>query len=1167
MYKIFTALRRGGVLRCRSKLCRIMKLSFLFSLVALLQVNAATLGQNITLNKTNASLAETLEDIHAQSGYSVMSVASILTGSQPVTIHVENKPLADVLNICFANQPFSYKLNSKTIVVIPKKTNDNAQVPPIKISGTVNDNKGSPLPGVTVKVKEAVSNNKPGAATVTDLNGRFTINVQKGKTLVFSFIGYQTQEVIIGDQIVVNITLQESSNKLNEVVVVGYGTQSSKLVSSSISKVSGDDIGNQPVGTPGEALAGLASGVQVQSGAGATPGAPPTILVRGISSLGSSNDPLFVVDGYPLDSSDQFNQINPTDIESISVLKDAASSAIYGSRAANGVIIVTTKRGKAGKTVFSFSSYTGIQQVNRYVDVLDRDDYISFVEDVNKINKSSYPSIFNTDPQDLPDVNWQKQIFRTAPITSADFTASGGSDKVRFNTSVGYFKQEGVLIGSEYTRLTTRLNLDADIAKNLKFSFSIAPSYSEQYREPGSGQFSQANGQDQLIGVPGLLPNLNLPGPLNQALILAPVLPAYKPNGDFQQPFDLSLNYNVSATSPFYPTAFLNPLGIISQAINRQRAFRTLGNASVTYTPIRGLSLKTFIGSTLDNALGHGYIPATMAYSSSPNASFSNPSLAGVYASDNSRTSIGWVWENTATYDRTFGKHHFNLLGLFSAQRTDSQIEYTGGLPGTFVTTAVQSPLASPNTVGTVGYDANDYVSYAGRLTYDYSGKYLLTAAIRQDGSSKFGPANRYAVFPSFSAGWRLGQEKIMRPVLDRLHISEIKLRGGYGETGNANIGSFTYANAISLSRNYALGSSRLFGTAQSGFANPDLTWEKNKQTNLGLDVGFLDDKVTLTADYFHRISDGMLLNKSLPAIVGYATSYKANLGKLQNDGIELTASTRFSFGKLKWNVNANFSTARSKILDLGGPQSLPAVAAIFGWGNVYQLKVGDPLGLMYGYTVTGVFKNANDLANNPKLTTGNNIGDWMVKDQNGDGKIDANDITPVGHGRPDFIYGLTNDFQYNNFDLSILIQGAQGVNIINGNKRQLLGGLPYENTTKDYFQNYFDPTQPDRDVKYPKLGSAAAIGTTMVSTDVENGSYLRIRNITLGYRLGNIVQKIGVKSLRVYFTAQNPFLFTKYTGYNPEASVNISDSTTPGVDQGAYPVARVLLVGVNVGF
>lgn len=1172
MYKFFTALRCGFAAPVRvPKILLIMKLTLLLIVVAFLQASAASYGQEVSLNVKNTPVKEVLNQLTRQTGYNFICDADVIKASGSITINVNRAPLGKVLPKCFVKQDVEILFGDNNTVIIKQKQATPivaavAAIPPATITGKVTDSQGQPLPGVSVQLKGT----KQG--TVTTADGGYTIKVpDNNAVLTFSFLGMVTQEVAVGGRTAINITLADAPKGLADVVVVGYGTQSRATVTSSITKVDSKNISNQPVGTPGEALAGLAAGVQVQSDQGAKPGAAPTIRVRGVSSLSSSTEPLYVVDGYPLESAANFTLINPGDIESLEVLKDAAAAAIYGSRAANGVVLVTTKRGKVGKTAFSFSAYTGTQNVDRYIKVLKKDQYVQQVKDLSRLRNQTYPSILDGDISNLPDVDWQKAVFRSAPLHNFELNASGGTEKIRYNASAGIFKQTGVLVGTEYSRYTSRLNLDADLVKNVKFGFSISPSYAEQFRQPSSGQASGAgqNKNDFIIGVPDLVADINLPSPLNQALTFQPIVPIYTASGDFQQPYDRALGLNLSPTAVFSASNFYNPLGILSQAINRSRAFRTLSNAFLEYNPIPSLKLKTFVGATLENEQVHGYIPGTMAYSSAPTASKANPLLTGIFASDNVRNSFGWVWENTATYDKTIGEHHFNVLGLFSAQKFNSTISYVAGVPGTFTTTAVESPLASPNQVGTERFGANTFVSYAGRLTYDFARKYLFTASVRQDGSSRFGPNNRFAVFPSFSLGWRLGEEKFIKNTLTKLSINELKLRGGYGRSGNANIGDFTYVNQILLNKNYASGSSRVFGAQQFGFANPDLTWERNDQTSMGIDLGFLQNKLVFTFDYFVRYSNGMLLDKALPLAVGYATTYQANLGKLQNKGFEFTANTNFKFGQVTWTTNLNASTYRTKVLDLGGPAALPGVQAINGWNNVYQVRVGQPLGNMYGYNIIGVFKNAADLAKYPNQVTGNNIGDVIIEDANGDGKVDGNDMKKLGHGLPDLTYGLTNSLQYKNFDLSILMQGVQGVNIINGNNRQTLTGNNNQNSRADFFNNYYDPKYPDRDVKYGATYSTAAYpGPALTSQAVENGSYLRVRNITLGYRFTeNQLKKLFVKNARIYVTAQNPFLITKYTGYNPEANIMGSNPVTPGVDQGTYPVARTLIFGLNFGF
>jgi TonB-linked outer membrane protein, SusC/RagA family len=1159
------ARQRKGVL---PKTLLAMKLAIVLLFISALHANGkVTAQQTVTFSGRSVSLQTVFSAIKKQTNFTFFYRKDDLKDARPVTVELKNANLQTALDAALKDQPLDFKIQGRTIFItrkpVTKPAPEKAEVSQfVPIKGIVRDSTGTPLAGASVNIKGS------SKGTTTNSAGQFTIDANPGDVLVISYVGLETREIKITGTDVIEIAMRALQSDLSDIVIIGYGRQSQATVSTAVSRVDGRKIGMQPVATPGEALAGLAAGVQVQSNQGAKPGEAPVIRVRGVGSLSSSTEPLYVVDGYPLQTSEAFSIINPSDIESINVLKDAAASAIYGSRAANGVVIVTTKRGHRGKTEFTASGYYGLQTVNKYIDLLNRDQYLGYSKTQSRIRGVPYPAVFDRAPDSLPDVDWQREIFRTAPLYSMNIGATGGSENMRYNASFGYYNQKGVLIGTEFTRINSRFNMDADLSSKLKFGVSISPSYTDQYKQGTSGQFNTVAPVDQLTGVPGLVANRNVPSPLNSAMMLAPIIPVYKDNGDFAQPYDRALGYTTSATSVFFQSNLINPVSILTQVVNRSRAFRTLGNAFLEYSILDGLKLRTFFGATLENERNNASIPATATTDQSPTASFSNPLLNGIFASENVRNSFDWVWENTATYDKSFGEHHLNLLALYSAQRFTSTINYTGALAGTYVTTSVQNPLASPSRVGTVGYDDNAFVSVAGRITYDFKRKYLLTAAIRRDGSSRFGPENKYAVFPSFSAGWRLNEEPWIAGLLQKASINEFKIRGGYGETGNANIGSFTYLNSMNITSNYAFGNNRQFGATPTGFPNYLLTWEKNSQTSVGVDLGFMENRITFSVDYFRRISDGMLLSKDLPAIVGYATRYQSNLGKLRNNGFEFSLGTDFNLGEVRWNANLNLSSYRTKVLDLGGPASLAPSGSVFGWNNSYQVKVGDPLSLIYGYTVIGVFKNDQDLANHPQTTAGNKVGDWIVKDLNNDKKIDVNDMGVLGNGLPDYIYGFTNSFQYKSFDLSILIQGVAGVNIINGNMRQLIGGQ-HQNSITSYLNNFFDPETPNRDVKYPRPNSTSAVNpqNALVQYHVENGSYLRFRNITLGYRVPQVVLKrIALRSVRFYITAQNPFLITKYTGYNPEASVSTSP-TNAGTDQGTYPAARTVGVGVNIGF
>ncbi|MCF3107425.1 TonB-dependent receptor [Niabella sp. CC-SYL272] len=1130
-----------------------MKLTTVLLIITFMEVSAASHGQSLTLSGRNVSLSRLISEIRKQTGYGVLvSTTRVNTGRQ-LSLNFKNTPLRDVLNKIAADLALSYSMEDRTIVIWPRTS---AQAIPIAaaasviISGKVTGEDGQPLQGVTVTAHST------GNVMITDTDGSFKIQVEEqNELLVFSYVGYQTVELRAKDGAHMNVVLKQQKSQMEEVRIIGYGEQARKKISTAVSRADGKYIGIQPVSTPGEALAGLVSGVQVQSGRGGYPGEAPIIRIRGIGSLGTSSDPLFVVDGYPLQEATQFNLINPADIESIDLLKDAASAAIYGSRAANGVVIVTTKRGRAGKTSFNVSAYTGVQYIAKKVDLLNRDQFIEYSKYAARMRNVTYPAVFDTDPQSLPDVDWQDVIFRPAPISDFQMSARGGTDKVQYSVSGGYFNQQGTMIGTSYKRYNIRFNLDAQLSPKLKLGISMAPSYSQQYRQPAGGQFSEASASET-SGARAL------PSPIHSAVLMPPVVPVYDENGDYAQGYRGLKN---SANGVFFQAALFNPLGVLELSKNRLREYRILGNNFLEYQPVKDLKIKTSIGATLNMNDQYAYIPATLANGSAPAASLSNPVINQIYAAEAQSSVLDWVWENTASYKKRIGGHNFNALLLYSLQKFQAKSTTVNGRPGTYVTTLLENPLASSEILGSLAYSQNAFMSLGGRLSYDYRSKYMLTAALRQDGSSRFGPNNRFALFPSVSGAWRITEEPFMaalQPVL-----SELKLRASYGETGNANIGDFTWANNI-IDRNYVFNEQKAFGAAQSGFANDNLTWEKNRQTDFGLEIGFLNDKYSISFDYYKRQTDGMLFQKDLPSIIGYATTYRTNMGSLSNHGFEISAKGNFNINAFRLLLDANISANRTRVNDLGGPTSLPAQSAIFGWDNVFQVRVGEPLGLMRGYEVMGIFKYAEDLAKHPQWVTGNKVGDWIIKDQNNDGKINEEDMTVIGHGFPDFVYGLTANLQYKQLDLSLIMQGVQGVNLINGNIRHQFG-VHNVNSSPIYYNNMFDSQAPDRDVEYPApLASGVTPLNNLTNKAVSDASFLRVRNVTLGYTLPtSILKKFKLQAVRFYATGQNLLTFTKYQWYNPETSVTGDSPYRPGVDQGTYPASRVLIIGFNVGF
>jgi TonB-linked SusC/RagA family outer membrane protein len=1022
-----------------------------------------------------------------------------------------------------------------------------------KVTGKVlSAENGTPLIGVSIKIK----NTQTGV--MTDNEGRYTINIPNGQAiLVFSYIGFSTQEFQAGDQAVINVILKPSGNNLSDVVVIGYGDQSKKKLSTSISSIKGAELNELPVGNLSDALAGKAAGVDVTSSFGGQPGVAADITIRGLGSLGSSNAPLYVVDGYPLESVEQFSAINPADIASIDILKDAASASIYGSRASNGVVIVTTKRGKAGKTKFSFSSYTGVQQLAHRVALMDSAEYVHQETLLNTQRGGKFdltgPFFGNTD--------WQDEMYKNAWMTTGNITASGGTDNVQYNLSASYLDQNGVEITSGFKRYGFRFNLDAKLSDKLKVGINIAPNYSIQHAVPNGGNFTGTN--DNSYGSSGAVPNV-----IYSALLMPPIVPRLMPDGRYGQPdfFPASVNWG--------GVNVLNPVAVLTSISNINRNFQVLGNAYLQWSILKDLTYKLNAGGNVASNVNNAYVSDITPTQNATLASFMNPNPNSIYAGESTLRSLDWLVENTLTYNHTFrDAHHLNALLLQSAQKFSSNQDLVNGTTGTYASNVVQTPAASSLALGSVAYDAFTFVSYGARINYDYKAKYLLSTSIRQDGSSKFGANNRYGLFRSISGAWRASQE----PFIQRIDwISELKLRASYGETGNANIGSFTWLNSITTA-NYTFGASstsagnRNFGTNLTGYYNPGLTWEKNHQLNLGFELGIFKDRIYLTADVYRKETYAMIQSKTLLGDVGYAQTYKNNTGNLQNQGLELGLTTvNLKNADLSWTTSFNISFNQSKVLDLGGPQSLTSSAAITGWNNVFQITVGKPIGDIYGYKVNGILHNATDVAAAPKFDSyAPQPGDMKYVDVNHDGVISVADRTVIGNATPKFIAGMTNMIKYKQFDLSFVMTVRYGGKIINGNLRNAFGSAGF-NMPKQFLNNMYLSANPDANVKYPNvvLSGAYSFTNALTSLDVEDGSYLRMRNVTAGYTFRpQLISKLKLQSLRVYVSAQNLFTITKYSGYNPEVSVNGNSVNAPGIDQGVYPATRAFIAGISVGF
>ena len=995
----------------------------------------------------------------------------------------------------------------------------------VRITGRVTSETGEALPGVSVVVKST------SRGTTTDAQGRYQLSIpNEATTLVYSFVGYVSQEQLVQNRSVIDIQLVPDTKSLNEVVVVGYGQVKKSDLTGAVATVPVEEIRKVAVTSLDQALQGRAAGVQITQNSGA-PGGSTSIRIRGGNSIQGDNEPLYVIDGIPFkndgaSSGSSFNvlsTLNPSDIESISVLKDASSTAIYGSRGANGVVIITTKRGKAGKSTITFDTYYGIQNVRRKYPVLNGREYAQFVNDAN--TNEGRPAVYTPAQVDAfgEGTDWQDEIFRQAPISNYQLSISGGDEKTQYAIAGGYFKQNGVIVNSDFDRYSFRVNLDRKLTNKIKIgnSLTVNRTVTNQARSDGD------------LGSAGLV--------TMAALQFPSILPVRNADGTYL------------LTNPALAFTADNPVALARDNKNRNTAYRIFGSIFGDYQIIDGLSLRISLG--IDGILQKqdSYLPRSVS---------SGLAQGGAAAIFNSQA-ITWLNENLLTYTRTFNSDH-NVTALIGYTQQASRTEASRAQARNFVNDNLGSsnlasgsvPLTPESSIGTWGLQ-----SYLARLNYGYKDKYLLTASFRTDGSSRFGNNNRFGYFPSAAVAWRVSEEAFLKnnPV-----VSDLKLRMTYGTTGNQDgIGNYP-AYSLLGTQNYVFGNTVSTGLGPNQIANPDLSWETTSQADVGVDVGFLNDRITLTADAYLKRTKDLLLNVTVPSTSGFSSAIK-NLGKVENKGIELSISSRNLVGAFKWNTDFNFALNRNKVLDIGGaPQIFAGSVANIGQGlNSGIIRVGEPLGSFFGYVTNGLYQTTDELTAlaDPQAKK---PGDRKYLDLNGDKKIDDNDRTIIGRAQPKFIGGISNTFSYKGLELTAFFQGVYGNSILNANRYELEYLNATTNQDRDML-NRWTPTNTNTDI--PRASTTRP--ANRVSTrQIEDGSYLRLKNIQLAYNLpASVLKGLKIQSVRVYATAQNYLTWTNYSGYDPEVNRFGQDSRSQGFDYASYPAAKTLLFGLNVGF
>lgn len=1058
---------------------------------------------------------------------------------------------------------------ANTEIKVPEVYEPNKVNQDVTIIGRVIDEGGRPLYGVTVQLKNATR------ITTTDTSGRYKIIVpSSGGILRYTMIGYETQERIIGNQKNINISMKKIISDLDEVVVIGYGTQKRLSLSASVTSAKAEDIEKQVVSNPISALAAQMPGVEIRQTQG-MPGENPVVRIRGVGSLGggtASNEPLYVVDGIPLENPDDFNSINANDIASVDVLKDAAASAIYGARGGNGVILITTKKGKAGTSKLDFTYYTGFQNVTKKIEMLNKDQFIQFQKEITSANWESmggnpavpngqrviggqrtqynYPVIFDT-PDSLPNTDWQDEIFRkSAPMSNYQIAASGGNERLSYFISGNYLDQTGLIRRTGFKRYTARANLDAVVNKLLKVGATFSPSYTSTDRLPTNGHFNGPN---------------NEPSTILSALGMPPTIIGRYSDGLYGSTFGeyISAGFNAIRT----------PLQSIYEPNyrNQQTVFRFTGSMYSELSLLKYITLRTNLGADYrSNKLSY-YRPSTIAgvnqFTRTPG--YPDGRVGLIQARENEDSYLTMSWDNTLNYIRKFKKEHdINVLAGYSVQQYLHKGFSLIGQSGTFVNDLVPYPSGAASINGSNVINESALISYFGRINYGFQNKYLISAALRNDASSRFPEGKKAGLFPSVSAAWRISREGFFKQV--RV-INELKLRASYGITGNYPGSMYPYQSILQRV-DYNFNDVQAIGYAPNRLETKDLTWETNRTIDLGLDIAFFKNRINLNVDYYQRNTTNLLYNVPVPPVSGFTTAF-GNVGELENKGFEISLnSVNYNSKGFKWTSILNLSTNRNKIKHIGLDDA--DIFASFDAPLVTILRVGQPMASFYGYKTAGVFTDKADLEANSsmKFSAGSGLGDTKFVDTNGDGIITSDDRIILGNPNPDFTYGISNRFSYKTFDLDIQLQGVEGGEILFLVQRFYgVNNKGFNQLTYSAINRWKSPEEPGNGIM-PRApiqarGNSVGINESDLDRWLFDGSYLRIRNVTLGYRIpANITRNSFLRSMKMYVSVQNLYTFTKYIGYDPDANYFGQQANMSGVDYGNYPQSRIFTFGINLG-